>query len=157
MTSHDVVKLRRGGTMPMLGFGTWRLNDGDEVKEAVKTALLEADYNAVDTAYVYKNEGGVGEALEEIFASGAKTRAETFVTTKLSWVGQENAHGHGVLEALRAQLNRLRLDYVDLYLIHTPKGGELLVTWLEMLRCREAGLCRSVGVSNFSLSHLKVK
>ena len=141
--------------MPVLGLGTWRLNDGDEVKDAVKTALLEANYNAVDTAYVYKNEAGVGEALEEIFSSGAKNRAEIFVTTKLSWVGEENAHGHGVPEALRSQLNRLRLEYVDLFLIHTPKGGDLLLTWHELLRCREAGLCRSVGVSNFSLAHLK--
>jgi diketogulonate reductase-like aldo/keto reductase len=132
--------------MPQLGFGVWQVGD-EEIVPAVQTAL-DAGYRSIDTAAVYGNEAGVGEAIRR---SGI-ARDELFVTTKL-W---NPDHGRAA-EALDASLSRLGLDYVDLYLIHwpTPKQDRYVEAWQTMIGLRDAGKARSVGVSNFTKANLQ--
>jgi diketogulonate reductase-like aldo/keto reductase len=132
--------------MPQLGFGVWQVGD-EEIVPAVQTAL-EAGYRSIDTAAVYGNEAGVGEAIRR---SGV-ARDALFVTTKL-W---NPDHGRAA-DALDASLSRLGLDYVDLYLIHwpTPKQDRYVEAWQTIIRLRDAGKARSIGVSNFTKANLQ--
>jgi 2,5-diketo-D-gluconate reductase A len=137
------VTLNNGLTMPQLGFGVWQIPD-DEARAAVATAL-ETGYRSIDTAKLYDNERGTGRALAE---SGI-AREELFVTTKL-W---NDAHGYdSALKAFDASLERLGLDYVDLYLIHwpVPSRGAYVETWKALERIHSEGRARSIGVSNFT-------
>jgi len=111
--SSHVVTLSNGVSMPTVGLGTFKVDEGDVV-EVVKAAVLEHGYRHLDTAKVYENEEKIGEALQQCFAAGIK-REEMFVTTKLWHTNGEKAE---VEAQLREQLKRLRLDYVDLYLVH---------------------------------------
>merc|ERR1712065_106810 len=151
------LTLNSGHEMPVLGLGTWLSKPG-EVKAAVKTALL-AGYRHIDCAAVYENEAEVGEAFEEVFGDEANgiSREDVFVTSKL-W---SNAHKRdAVRPALEKTLADLKLDYLDLYLVHNPfaiekddEGNNHAVfvsvgeTWGAMEACVEAGLTRSIGVS----------
>jgi 2,5-diketo-D-gluconate reductase A len=111
-TDVPIVKLANGVKMPQLGLGVWQAQAGDEVKTAIATAL-ETGYRLIDTAKIYGNEQSVGEAIRE---SGLP-REELFITTKL-WNSDQ---GHdSALRAFDASLERLGLEYVDLYLIHWP-------------------------------------
>lgn len=133
--------------MPLFGLGTFRTAPGGSTRDAVAHAL-EAGYRLVDTAALYRNEADVGAAVRE---SGLP-RGEVFVTTKL------RQHDHGYDEALRAfdlSLDRLGLDYVDLYLIHWPGGGARLETWRALERILEDGGARAIGVSNYLVPHLR--
>jgi diketogulonate reductase-like aldo/keto reductase len=147
--SHDIPvggpvrELEGGVEMPVLGLGVWQLAEGREAEQAVEWAL-EAGYRHVDTASVYRNERSVGAALRR---SGVP-REEVFVTTKLLPI-----HRSATRE-LAGSLERLGLDYVDLYLIHWPfplQSGRL---WRELQTLRERGLARAVGVSNFGQKRL---
>jgi len=140
------AKLNNGVEMPILGLGTWRLSSG-EAREAVLHAF-EAGYRLIDTAKLYGNEKDVGQAVKE---SGLP-REEIFITTKL-W--QED---HGYENALRAfehSLRALGLGYIDLYLIHWPGGGKRAATWKAMENLLANGKCRAIGVSNYTITHLK--
>ena len=141
------VALAGGAEMPVLGLGTWPMDDA-EAEAAVGEAFARG-YRLVDTAYGYRNERGVGEAIR---ASGVP-RSEAFVTTKLNgeWHGEREAG-----DALRDSLDRLGLDYVDLYLIHWPMPwrDRYVDAWRGLLRLRADGLARAVGVSNFKPAHL---
>jgi diketogulonate reductase-like aldo/keto reductase len=135
----DTVTLAEGGRMPLLGFGTWQIK-GDDAVRAASTAL-EAGYRHLDTALVYGNEGEVGRALAE---SGVR-REDVFVTTKCP----PSRAGSG-LGTVRESLDRLRTDYLDLWLIHWPgEGSANADLWGEFVEAREAGLVRDIGVSNF--------
>jgi len=127
--------------MPQLGFGTWQVSDEEAFPAVLKA--LEVGYRHIDTAMLYGNEAGVGRAVRE---SGIP-REEIFVTTKLWNVDHERAG-----EALEESLERLGLDYVDLYLIHWPKLGldKRVEAWAAMEQSRAKGLIRSIGVSNFT-------
>lgn len=142
------ILLRSGIKMPRLGLGTWQLagGDGGECEQSV-LAALQFDYPLIDTAAAYKNEVDVGAALR------SRRRQEIFLVTKL----QTKDHGSRdrVLGALRASLRRLNVEYVDLYLMHSPRGGLVLETWDAMLEARDAGLARAVGVSNFGVDQLQ--
>jgi len=143
-----VLPLNDGTQIPQLGFGTWQTPE-EQAAAAVSAALL-AGYRLIDTASIYGNEAGVGEGL---LVSGVP-REEIFITTKL-W----NSH-QGYDEALRAfdnSLKRLRLDYVDLYLIHWPmaRRGRYLDSWRALVALKNEGRARSIGVSNFQVPHLK--
>lgn len=148
MSEVQVVEFTDGGGIPQVGFGVFKIPD-DETAAAVGSAL-ELGYRAIDTAAVYENERGVGEALK---ASGLP-REELFITTKLfrGHMGRENA-----LQQIDLSLERLGLDYVDLYLIHWPMPAEDLYveTWEALLEIRDSGRARRVGVSNFQISHLE--
>ena len=146
-TAQAVVTLNDGRPMPQLGLGVWQ-SPREVTAQAVRVAL-EAGYHLVDTAAIYRNEGEVGEGVR---ASGLD-RAEVFVTTKL-W--NDDQGYDSALRALDASLKRLRMDYVDLYLIHWPAPGQDRYpdAWKALVRLREEGRARSIGVSNFAAPHL---
>ncbi|HZP71743.1 MAG TPA: aldo/keto reductase [Gaiellaceae bacterium] len=149
MTEHRVTAdgrarvLADGREMPLLGLGVWQVRKGRECVDAVRWAL-ELGYRHVDTAQAYGNEESVGEGLR---ASGVP-RDEVFVTTKFF-----PSRKDPVAEVERS-LQRLGLDYVDLYIIHWPEGGPTWA-WPGMERAREAGHARSIGVSNFGVDELR--
>ncbi|MDP9376352.1 MAG: aldo/keto reductase [Actinomycetota bacterium] len=135
-------RLADGNVIPCLGLGVWQVDPGETTEEAVSHALA-VGYRHVDTAQIYRNEEGVGRAIK---ASGLP-RQEIFVTTKF-----DPRRRHAEKEAERS-LERLGVDYVDLYLVHWPQGGPTWA-WPEMERARERGLARSIGVSNFDADEL---
>ncbi|MFF2655269.1 aldo/keto reductase [Streptomyces sp. NPDC058045] len=134
--------------MPQLGFGVWQVPD-DEAEQAVLTAL-EAGYRSIDTAALYANESGTGRAI----AASGVPRDDLFVTTKL-W---NSDHGYdAALSAFDTSLEKLGLEYVDLYLIHwpRPKSGDFVGSYRALEKLREEGRARSIGVSNFLPEHLR--
>lgn len=138
--------MAHGGAIPVLGLGTFRSEPGRATRQAVLWAL-ELGYRHVDTAALYGNEADVGAALRE---SGV-ARKEVFVTTKL------RTDDHGYESALRgfdASLERLGMDYVDLYLIHWPGSPKRAESWEALQRIHEEGRARAVGVSNYMVDHL---
>ena len=145
--SDAVLQLRSGIHMPRFGLGTWQSHRGGECQRAVAEAL-RAGYRLIDTAQVYGNEADVGQALQEAEVK----RNEVFVVTKLS--SRDHGGSHPAA-ALKASLSRLKLDYVDLFLIHSPRGGFLLETWDSLVELRNAGLARAIGVSNFGAEQLR--
>lgn len=148
MSAVPTVTLHGGVEMPRLGLGVFEIAN-DEATEIVAEAL-EAGYRSIDTAAAYGNERGVGAAI----AASDLPRSELFVTTKV-W---NDDHGRErTRAALRASLERLGLDQVDLYLIHwpVPSRDRYLETWEALVELREEGLARAVGVSNFEADHLE--
>jgi 2,5-diketo-D-gluconate reductase A len=146
--SDAVLTLNDGKRIPQLGFGVWRLSD-EEAPAVVGTAL-EAGYRLIDTAAMYGNEAGIGRAV----AASGLPREEVFVATKV-W---NDRHGYDeTLRACEESLARLALDYVDLYLVHwpVPQSGRYVDTWRALMRLREDGRARSIGVCNFTIEHLK--
>jgi alcohol dehydrogenase (NADP+) len=155
--------------MPILGLGTWKSKPG-EVGAAVREAI-RLGYRHIDCAAIYGNEAEIGRVLEEVIRSGAVRREELWITSKL-W---NNAHAkERVGPALQKTLADLRLDYLDLYLIHWPVAispevvfpsqlehflsldeAPLSETWAGMEACVAQGLTRHIGVSNFSINHLQ--
>ncbi|WP_150238754.1 aldo/keto reductase [Nocardiopsis quinghaiensis] len=137
------VTLNNGLTMPQLGFGVFQVPD-EEARSVVTTAL-ETGYRSIDTARIYDNEKGTGLALAE---SGVP-REELFVTTKL-W--NDDQGYDQALKAFDASLERLGLDYVDLYLIHwpAPKQDAYVDTWKALERIHSEGRAKAIGVSNFT-------
>ena len=144
----DTVALAGGVQLPQMGLGTWPMND-DEAAVAVKSAL-QIGYRHLDTAENYRNEVGVGQGIRD---SGV-ARDEIFVTTKFNkeWHSVEGAR-----TACEASLKRLGLDYVDLLLIHWPNPAQdrYVQAFEGLLKLRDAGLVRAVGVSNFKVAHLQ--
>ena len=136
----QTVQLNNGITMPKLGFGVFQMADAAECERAVVDAI-ETGYRLIDTAASYQNETQVGNALKQ---SGV-ARNELFVTTKL-WL--QGASYEGAKAQFERSLNRLQLDYVDLYLIHQPYG-DVHGAWRAMEELHRAGKIRAIGVSNF--------
>lgn len=142
------VEMNDGNSIPQLGVGTWPLDD-TAVAEVVVQAL-ELGYRHVDTAAKYGNEAGVGEGIRR---SGLD-RADLFVTTKLD--GPYQGEGRAIA-GLESSLQRLGLEYVDLLLMHWPAPwlGLYVDTWKTFEKLKADGLARSIGVSNFKVSHLQ--
>jgi len=134
----QTVKLNNGVEMPILGFGTFQLTDPQECEEAVYNALM-AGYRLIDTASSYENEEYVGRAIKR---SGVP-REELFITTKL-WVQDYGS----AKEAFQRSLDRLGVDYIDLYLLH-QNFGDVYSAWRDMEEQYEEGKIRAIGVSNF--------
>jgi methylglyoxal/glyoxal reductase len=141
------VKLNNGVEMPWLGLGVFRAEDGQEVENAV-VAALKNGYRSIDTAAVYDNEKGVGTGIKN---SGVP-REDIFLTSKV-WNSDQGYKT--TLKAFEESLDRLQTDYLDLYLIHWPKGKLSLDTWKAMEEFHEKGLIRAIGVSNFLVHHLE--
>ena len=142
------ITLNDGVEIPQLGLGLWQTGAGEAAE--VVAAALETGYRHLDTAVIYGNEEGVGQGI----ARANVPRDELFVTTKV-W---NDAQGFdATLRAARQSLARLRLDYVDLYLIHwpAPRRGLYVETWRALIRLREEGLARAIGVSNFEPEHIE--
>jgi len=146
MATQPKIKLHDGNMMPQLGLGVWKASN-QEASHAVSEAI-NGGYRHIDTAAIYQNEEGVGEALSGITVP----REELFITTKLWNSDQLNAQA-----ALETSLKKLRLDYVDLYLIHwpTPAADNYVEAWKQVLKLKEQGLAKSVGVCNFNIPHLQ--
>ena len=143
-----LVPLNSGTSIPQLGLGTWPLNDAEAAATVVLAA--EAGYRHIDTATKYGNEAGVAEGIRR---SGIP-REDFFVTTKLDGKFQG---GDLAIGGLRAALERMALDYVDLLLIHWPLPGrdDYVSTWRTFEELFDDGLTRAIGVSNFKVAHLE--
>ena len=132
------------GRMPLLGFGTWQIRNS--AAPEVTAQALEAGYRHIDTATAYHNESGIGKAL----ASSTPAREAVFVTTKLppDRAGQER-------RTLEESLSKLGVDYVDLWLVHWPPNGRAAPrVWEQLVKARQDGLAKAVGVSNYSLRQI---
>jgi diketogulonate reductase-like aldo/keto reductase len=141
------LALNTGARIPQVGLGVWQSARGESTLSAVGAAL-RLGYGHVDTARIYGNEAEVGEAVR----SSGLPRSEIFVTTKLWNADQGFDHA---LRAFDASLERLGLEYVDLYLIHWPVAGQRLHSWRALERIFGEGRARSIGVSNFLVPHLE--
>lgn len=142
------IELNNGVVIPQIGFGVYKIPD-----EQVTATVLEAlqrGYRSIDTATVYGNERGVGQAL----AQTDLQRDELFITTKLA--RDENGHD-SALDAIERSLDLLGLDYVDLYLIHwpVPSQDKYVETWQAFEQILDSGRARAIGVSNFQVPHLE--
>ncbi|MEK7583503.1 MAG: aldo/keto reductase [Patescibacteria group bacterium] len=175
ISSHDNLILNTGTPMPRIGLGTWK-SKPEEAGKAVEYALREAGYNHIDCAAIYRNEPEIGAAFGSVFGSGARKREDVFITSKL-W-NTEHARDH-VRAACEKTLRDLKLDYLDLYLMHwgiaippfdgepnNPYGrlteqldekGYLITekipvreTWEAMEELVSAGLVKAIGVANFT-------
>jgi alcohol dehydrogenase (NADP+) len=163
------LKFSNNDKMHAIGLGTWKAK-GDEVKKAVKDALY-AGYRHIDTAAVYGNEKEIGEAMQEVFAEGNILREDVFITSKLWNDSHQEAY---VISAIQKSLKDLKLDYLDLYLIHWPVAFKpnvgfpekphdyfsldevpIIETWRQLEKAKEDGHTRHIGVSNFSVKKLK--
>ena len=144
MTDIPVVDLGGGVTMPMVGFGTWQLT-GRRGYEAIRYAL-NVGYRHFDTATMYRNESEVGRAIKD----ASLDRGDVFITTKL-----QPGNGGRARATLSESLSALGTDHVDLWLVHWPPRGRVSPQlWREFLTLRDEGLCRSVGVSNYSIAQI---
>ncbi len=141
------VKLSNGVEMPVLGFGTYMLTDEKKVRESV-TGALEAGYRLIDTAQMYDNEEYVGDAIHH----SDIPRKDIFVTTKLD----NTQHGFDKSKlSFDVSLSKLKLNYVDLFLIHWPIAGLRLESWRALIDIYTEGGARAIGVSNYTIRHLK--
>ena len=148
----DRATLRDGVTMPWLGLGLWRVEGQKTIDDAIRAAL-DAGYTAFDTATAYDNEEQIGRALHKLGVN----RSELFITTKL-WNPQHVQGYNACIEACKQSLAWLRLDVIDLYLIHwpVPSRGKTVEAWRALIQLQKEGLVRSIGVSNFHIHHLEM-
>lgn len=153
-------KMLSGRTIPSVGLGTY-LIQGRRTKTVLDDALT-LGYRAFDTATMYNNEHDLGLALNKLLPQHNLKREDVFITTKL----YPSDHGEKAYEAIKTSLNNLQFDYIDLYLIHWPgvygvprhsKDNLKLRTasWAAMVKAMEEGLIKDIGVSNYTVSHLK--
>lgn len=143
----DTTTLSNGVKMPWFGLGVFKVEEGSEVVESVKAALRNG-YRSIDTAAIYQNEEGVGQAIRE---SGIP-REELFVTSKV-WnadLGYEST-----IAAYETSLEKLGLEYLDLYLIHWPVAGKYKEAWRALETLYKEGRVKAIGVSNFHVHHLE--
>ena len=147
MTDQLYMKMNDGYKIPVVGLGTWKSEPGEATYKAVLDSI-NAGYRHIDTARAYDNEADVGRAVQDADIN----RKELFITTKL-W----NRHQgfDEAIEACEKSLARLGCDYIDLYLIHWPLKGKRNDSWRALIELQERGLCRSIGVSNFTIDNLK--
>ena len=147
MTDQLYMKMNDGYKIPVVGLGTWKSEPGEATYKAVLDSI-NAGYRHIDTARAYDNEADVGRAVQDADIS----RKDLFITTKL-W----NRHqGYDeAIEACEKSLARLGCDYIDLYLIHWPLKDKRNESWRALIELQKKGLCRSIGVSNFTIDNLK--
>ncbi|MBU8880121.1 aldo/keto reductase [Bacillus sp. FJAT-29790] len=145
--NQDTISLHNGVNMPQFGLGVYKVEEGQQVGETVKLAL-EIGYRLIDTAAFYDNEEGVGRAIKE---SGIP-REDIFITTKV-WNTDQGYDE--TLAAFDKSMQKLGLDYLDLYLIHWPVKEKYLETWKALEKLYHDGKVRAIGVSNFQIHHLK--
>ncbi|MFK3657615.1 aldo/keto reductase [Pediococcus pentosaceus] len=141
----EYVKLNDGNQMPQLGFGVFQVSDLSQAEQAVSDAL-DTGYRLIDTAAAYGNEEAVGVAIKK---SGIN-RSEIFVTSKL-WV--DHFTYEKAQQGIEDSLNKLGLDYIDLYLLHQPYG-DTAGAWRALIEAQKAGKIKSIGVSNFAPDQL---
>lgn len=146
------VTLNNGLEMPLVGYGVFRVPDGDDLADAVKTAIAKG-YRSIDTAQVYRNEESVGRGIRAAIDEGLVAREELFVTSK---VWNDGLSYEETLAAYASSLEKLGLDYLDLYLIHWPGlDTNYIEAYKALEKIYQDGCVRSIGVSNFHVHHLE--
>ncbi|AIM17826.1 MULTISPECIES: aldo/keto reductase [Neobacillus] len=143
----STTRLHNGVEMPWFGLGVYKVKEGSEVIESVKAAIKNG-YRSIDTAAIYENEEGVGQAIRE---SGVP-REELFITSKV-WNSDQGYES--TLQAYETSLKKLGLEYLDLYLIHWPGKDKYKETWKALEKLYKEGRVRAIGVSNFQIHHLE--
>jgi 2,5-diketo-D-gluconate reductase A len=148
MTTSPHLTFNDGHTIPQLGYGVWQVEDN--VAEDVVGKAFDAGYRHIDTAMIYGNEAGVGRAI----AKSGIAREDMFITTKL-WNADQGYES--TLKAFDESMERLGLEYLDLYLIHwlQPKQGKYVDTWKAFVELQKQGRVKSIGVSNFTVEALQ--
>ncbi|MCT1435814.1 aldo/keto reductase [Brachybacterium paraconglomeratum] len=148
MTAVPAPPFHDGRSVPQLGYGVWQVED--EVAADVVRQAIDAGYRHIDTAAGYQNEGGVGRAVK----AADVPREDLFITTKLA---NEDQGFDSAKAALDASLEKLDMDYVDLYLIHwaSPQRGKYLESWKALIELQQEGKAKSIGVSNFPIPQLE--
>ena len=147
----DTATLHNGVKMPWFGLGVFKVEEGPELVSAVKTAIKHG-YRSIDTAAIYENEVGVGQGIREAIQEANISREDLFVTSKVwnSDLGYEST-----IAAYEASLNKLGLEYLDLYLIHWPVAGKYKEAWKALESLYKEGRVKAIGVSNFHIHHLE--
>ncbi|WHY78428.1 aldo/keto reductase [Neobacillus sp. WH10] len=143
----DTTTLHNGVKMPWMGLGVFKVTEGEEVIQSVKAAIRNG-YISIDTAAIYGNEEGVGQSIRE----SSVPREELFITSKV-WNSDQGYES--TLKAFETSLNKLGLDYLDLYLIHWPGKDKYKETWKALEKLYKDGRVRAIGVSNFQIHHLE--
>lgn len=143
----DKVVLHNGVKMPAFGLGVYKVEEGIQIEETINTAL-NLGYRLIDTASFYKNEEGVGRAIR----SSGIPREDLFITTKV-WNSEQGYDS--ALKAFEESIERLGLEYLDLYLVHWPVKGKYIETWRALEKLYTEGKVRAIGVSNFKVHHLQ--
>ena len=149
----DYIEFYNGNQMPMIVLGTFRVENDDTCKEAVKHAI-ESGYRSIDTAKVYGNEEQVGQGIKEGLESTGLNREDIFVTSKLFF---EDFGRKNVAQAYETSIQKLGLDYLDLYLVHWPGTNEAIMidTWKGMEDLYKDNKVKNIGVSNFNPDHFE--
>ncbi|MEA3322438.1 MAG: aldo/keto reductase [Bacillota bacterium] len=143
----STTTLHNGVEMPWFGLGVFKVEEGQEVESSVKMAI-HAGYKSIDTAAIYKNEEGVGKGIRE----SDIPREELFITTKV-WNADQGYES--TLKAFDESMEKLGLEYLDLYLVHWPVKGKYVETWKALEKLYKDGRVRAIGVSNFQIHHLQ--
>ncbi|MGD6900186.1 aldo/keto reductase [Bacillus infantis] len=147
----DQTVLNNGVEMPWIGLGVFKVEEGPELVNAVKSAI-KLGYRSIDTAAIYGNEEGVGQGIREGIAEAGISREDLFITSKVwnSDLGYESA-----IQAYETSLQKLGLEYLDLYLIHWPVEGKYKDAWRALEKLYKEEKVRAIGVSNFQVHHLE--
>nr|WP_218624919.1 aldo/keto reductase [Sporosarcina sp. E16_3] len=147
----STTTLHNGTKMPWLGLGVFKVEEGQELVNAVKTAIAHG-YRSVDTAAIYGNEVGVGQGIREAIEETGIAREDLFITSKVwnSELGYEST-----IAAYEESLTKLGVDYLDLYLIHWPVAGKYKEAWRALETLYKEGRVKAIGVSNFQIHHLE--
>ncbi|ASS73655.1 aldo/keto reductase [Tumebacillus algifaecis] len=149
--TQSTTTLSNGVKMPWLGLGVFKVEEGSELVNAVKTAIQHG-YRSVDTAAIYANESGVGQGIREGIQATGITREDLFITSK---VWNSDLGYDSTLKAYEASLQKLGLEYLDLYLIHWPVQGKYKDAWRALETLYKEGRVKAIGVSNFQIHHLE--
>ncbi|MBZ9534067.1 aldo/keto reductase [Cytobacillus oceanisediminis] len=147
----DTVNLTNAVKMPWLGLGVFKVEEGQILVDAVSFAIKNG-YRSIDTAAIYANEAGVGEGIKKGMQEAGIAREDLFITSKV-WT--DDLGYEETLKAYEVSLEKLGLDYLDLYLIHWPKEGKYKEAWRALETLYKAGKVRAIGVSNFQIHHLE--
>lgn len=147
----DTTTLQNGVKMPWLGLGVFKVADGEELLLSLKQAIAHG-YRSIDTAAAYQNERGVGQAIAEAMKENGLNREDLFITSK---VWNADLGYDATLAAYEASLEKLGLEYLDLYLIHWPVEGKYKESWRALETLYTAGRVKAIGVSNFQIHHLE--
>ncbi len=147
---HDKIKLNNGLEMPGMGLGVFQV-DNDATAEIVKNAI-DAGYRSIDTAAIYGNEAGVGDGIEQALASTRLTREDLFITSKVWNTGLSYDE---TIAAYEESLQKMGLEYLDLYLIHWPGKNRYAESWRALEDLYKEGKVKAIGVCNFNVSHLQ--
>lgn len=148
---NNTIKLNNGIEMPKLGLGVFRVEDSDELVNAVKVAIKNG-YRSIDGAAIYGNEEAMGEGIRQGIKEAGISREDLFITSKV-WnadLGYEST-----IAAYEASLNRIGVEYLDLYLIHWPVEGKYKEAWKAMEYLYKQGRVKAIGVCNFQVHHLE--